>query len=305
MRKVTILYEDGTTAEYPSLGKAAEALRCTPFTIQRLANDLATTLHKAHKIASVTIDQPKGKSGDKRKRGQLYDIKCTNEKTGRVVIAHTLKEAKKLTRWPCTTTALHYACDRHEYRHGWMYDSIPRKLKRDTYADYSDSVSESTIHRLYGMAYRLANLYSVSSAVKQDAVQTAVIRVSNMIASGLRDRICEEKGFDSGQWEWCNLRFVVRNVMNKELKYINRKIDDDGNHGELSMDDWIEMITPTYDSDWSFMREMPDHLKQLAMCYIRGMGMHEIDAELQIEDHERRRLTNELRKWMIDNGFHK
>jgi len=304
MRKVTILYEDGTTAEYESLGKAAEALRCTPFTIQRLANDLATTLHKAHKIVSVTIDQPKGRSGAVRKRGQLYDIKCTNEKTGRVVIAHTLKEAKKLTRWPRTTTALHYACDRHEFRHGWMYDSIPRKLKRDTYADYSDSVSESTIHRLYGMAHRLANLYAVGTQVRQDAVQAAVIRVSNMIASGLRDRICEEKGYDSGQWEWCNLKFVVRNVINKELKYINRKIDSDDQHEDMSIDSWMEILVPVYDADWSFMKEIPIHLRPLAMCYIRGMGMHEIDAELQIEDHERRRLTNELRKWMIDNGFH-
>ena len=305
MRRVRITFEDGHVAEFESLGKAAEALRCTPYTVQRLANDLATTMHKALRVVQVRIDQSKGRSGNVRKRGQLYDIQCTQEGSGKIVIAHNLKEAKELTGWPATTTALHYACDRHEFRHGWMYDSIPRKLKRDTYADYSDSVSESTIHRLYGMAHRLANLYAVGTQVRQDAVQAAVIRVSNMIASGERDKVCAEKGFEVRQWEWCNLRFVVRNVMNKELKYLNRKIEDDGNHGELSMDDWIEMINPSYDDDWSFFKEMPDHLKQLAMCYIRGMGMHEIDAELQIEDHERRRLTNELRKWMVDNGFHK
>lgn len=301
MRKVKIEYNDGHTAEFNTIEAAASALNCSNPAIQRLANGLASTLLKAHGIKSVELSMPKTHNGGVRKRNGRYHVKCTNEQTGEVIIAKTLKEAAELTHWPRTVTALHYACDRNEFRHGWKYDSIPLAMQKDSF-HFSEKtqIPEETVAMLYRMARYLLITWTLPMATKEDCVSYAVSHTASEISEGKYDEVKDKfKSYET--WLWCRVRQWLSKQLHKEIPWARLR-QEKPEELDMTHEDWLNSITPADEQDMAFLEDIPEYLRPLAECIVAGMNRLEIDKELGISEHRRSVMTEELREWYRHNG---
>jgi len=301
MKKVKISYEDGRQEQFNTLEAAAKALRCAAPSIQRMANGLASTLLKAHGIKSVELSASKTRNGGVRERNGRYHVKCTNEQTGEVIMAKTLKEAAELTHWPRTVTALHYACDRGEYRHGWKYDSIPLAIQQESFRfTEKTQVPEETVAMLYRMARFLLITWTLPMATKEDCVSYAVSHTASEISEGKFEKVKEKfKSYET--WLWCRIRQWLGKQLHKELPWATlRQEKPEGL--DMTHEQWLDELSPVDEHDMAFLHDLPERLRPLAECLVAGMNRHEIDRELGIDEHARMAMMDELREWYRRDG---
>lgn len=299
MRRVKIYYNDGTTAAYNTIEEAARALHCSNPAIQRMANGLSTTLIRAHGIKSVELSGSKTCDGGVRKRGGRYHVRCENEITHEVIIAKTLKEAAELTHWPRTVTALHYACDRGEYRHGWKYDSIPLAMQKEQYG-FDQTVPTEAIDFLYRVARHMLITWTLPTATKEDMVAYAVTHATCDLATGKYDGKAQAS-YAIEVWLWCRVRQWLRKALKKELPWATlRQEKPEGL--DMPHEQWLDELSPVDEHDMSFLRDLPERLRPLAECLVAGMNRHEIDRELGIDERARMAMMDELREWYRRDG---
>lgn len=293
MKQVIVTYDDGTTAEFRTVGEAASTLGCTATSVRRLARGIASQITDRLGIRSVELGMPKGRNKGVRKKG-VHRVLCTCEETGKTLVADSMKDAMKLTGFPFSQAYFSEVVDKGVSCHGWKYDTLPTE-KAYEHLEFKDDVPKETLDLLRYMALSsLHKYFFLTDSMKEDAVAYAVVHAASDLSCGKWD---SSKFPTFNVWLWMRARDWVRTYMRRELKWHDAKVDVDDRESSMTKESWMETLCPVEDEDWSFMDEIPEHLRPLAECLIHGLDRQEVCKALGIPESRRLVLMRELRKW--------
>ena len=293
MRCVSIKFKDGRVAQFKSVGEAASKLGCTATSVRRLARGIASHITDRLGIESVCLQMPKGRNKGVRKKG-VHRVLCTCEETGASIIADSMKDAMKLTGFPYSQAYFSEIADKGVSCHGWKYDILPTE-KAYEHLEFKDDIPKETLDLLRYMALSsLHKYFFLTDSMKEDAVAYAVVHAASDLSCGKWD---SSKFPNCNVWLWMRARDWVRTYMRRELKWHDAKVDVDDRESTTTKESWIETLLPVEDEDWSFMDDMPEHLRPLAECLIHGLDRQEVLRELKIPETRRLVLMRELRAW--------
>ena len=274
--------------------KAAESLGCVAPSLHRIAQGIATRLSVKHGIKSIELKEPHGKPKGMRKHGGgAHPVLCENESTGESFICDSIVEAKERTKFE---HAIHYFVDIGTFRFGWKFTSVDQTEKT---VDFPNPVPKEILDALYGMAKTYASKKCfLRGEDLEEAVQEIVVRSASAYSKGKYEEYSRTHEMPLEIWLRLRVRKEGYNVVTKEGQWRGRKAELPENAApDLTHDAWIESLASTTDADYSFLEDIPEHLRPLAECLICGMTATEVCAELGIFEKQRQVLMRQLRQW--------
>ena len=298
MRKVIIQFNDGTSQTFDTMEAAAKAIGCVAPSLHRIMNGLATRLSVKHGIKSVKLLEPHGKPKGMRKHGGgAHPVLCENEKTGESFVCGSLQEAKEKCHFEHT---IYIFADTGQYHFGWRFTSVDQTEKP---IDFPNPVPQEVIDTIYKYATIYAyNRCLLRTDLAEDAVQEIVNAVASDVSKGKYEQYKHKDTMKMEIWLWFRVRARGWKIVQRIREWDNAKAEapesEDSLKGHEANDHWLDTLASTTDADYSFLDDMPEHLRPLAECLLHGMVATEICRELGIFDKRRQELMRELRSWL-------
>lgn len=162
----------------------------------------------------------------------------------------------------------------------------PRRRREYRGAD----VPAETVERLYRYARKYASQWpKVPAADKEDAIQHAVIRVSEDESNGLYERYRAK--YTHAKWLWLRVRIYA----GAELKKAAARLEA---QEEIELGDgW--MWSASYGLDERLMLdEMPAECRPLAEALLEGRGVEEARGVLGLSTEGAREVADKLGEWL-------
>jgi hypothetical protein len=298
MRKVIIEFNDGTSQNFDTMEAAAKAIGCVAPSLHRIAQGLATRLQAKHHIKSVVLELPHGKPKGMRKHGGgAHPVLCENEKTGESFVCGSLQEAKAKCHFEHTISIF---ADTGAFHYGWKFTSVDKPEKP---IEFPTPISKEVIDLLYKYATIYAyNRCLLRTDLAEDAIQEIVNAVASDVSKGKYEQYKHKDTMKMEIWLWFRVRARGWKIVQRIREWDNAKVDcpepEDDPKGHEANDHWLDTLSATTDADYSFLDDMPEHLRPLAECIMHGMVATEICKELGIFDKRRQELMRELRSWL-------
>lgn len=299
MRRVIVNFNDGSQATYNTMSEAAKALGCSSPSLHRILQGIAVRLSVKFGIKSIELKEPHGTTKGLRKRGGSgQPVLCENEVTGEKFICASMKEAKERTGFQHTISQF---TDTQCYHWGWKFTSIEIQSK-------STKFPNEIPPEIVTLAYKMGKAYLKKCFLhKEDAEDLLQCIVTHTLSDYSRGKYNSK--YTIAVWLYLHCRSWGNKEIKKMEEWKRAKIelpekrnDDD----ERTQEEWIGTLRPKCDVEIDIIREMPEHLRPLAECYIYGLVATEICRELGINEYKRQELTRELRQWLrmynSDNG---
>jgi len=298
MKHVIVHYNDGTTKSYTQIKDAERELFITKAVLHSMAratNHRTRMLMQALHIEQVEIVDSgltRGRTNDSRRAGKRCPVVCTKE-DGTVYRTASQAEARRVTGLPISIS---YYLDDGKYHQGWRFDSGQAPARQP-----ARIVTEEEIALIY--RYTKHYLYhhtKLGWANYQDVWQAIAASVVQSLASGAYEAGGAEYSLKS--WLYLRIKHYAYVHLQKMYQYI-QSIEDDPCPGQ-DMDTWLSDRAAKPEPDLTF-EWIPVEYRELAIAMASGYTAREIETMLRIGCRKRRQMVNELKKWLIDNDYHK